>query len=358
MLKSIQRVARLSPRFPFAPRFASTTTTSGNATIQRGKRVLTFQSSTDEPIIHPAFVTRVERTTFMNQPIKPCVSITSCEYYDLDKIRSLLSLKGLAPIQIVPNECILFKTPKGSNLFIFKFGTIVAWDLPEQELVDDVLPLFQEAMINSYKVQSEDLDYVDLNEADKTSYVTHDEIICLNNDPQNKLLDMLAFSYGISRSTRLAILEKSIEDHINLTRSTIQKLADGEKITVDSRSATKLSGRLLLLRGKLNLYSELVETPDIYWSEPRLEKIHTKISNELDVPQRINVLNRKLDYLTDESHALVEVLTHKSEKILELIIIYLIVIEVCFESYHFYDHLGGTYNLNYFYKLIHGVDKV
>lgn len=293
----------------------------------------------------------------MNQPLKPLVSVTSCETYDLDKVRSCLSLRGLAPLQIVPHECILFKTPKGSQVFVFKFGSLVAWDVCESEVINTILPMFENCMLNQYKVQSEDLDYVDLVEGDKTSYVTRDEIICLNSDPQIKLLDMLAFSYGISRSTRLAVLEKAVENHISLTRTTIQKLAEGKKISVDSRSATKLSGRLLLLRGKLNLYSELVETPDIYWSEPRLEKIHNKISNELDVHTRINVLNRKLDYLADESHALVEILTHNTEKILELIIIYLIVIEVCFELYHFYDQLGGSYNLNYFYKLIHGVDK-
>lgn len=354
MFKALNKVGRCFPLFSSVVRLASTSTAS---IVPRGKRVLTFQSSTDEPIIHPAFVTRVERTTFMNQPIKPCVSITTCEYYDLNKVKSSLSLNGLTPIQIVPNECILFKTINGSNIFIFKFGTIVSWDVPEVEVINDILPMFQDSMINSYKIQSEDLDYVDLNDIEKTSYVTSDEIICLNSDSENKLLDMLAFSYGISRSTRLAILEKSIEDHINLTRTTIEKLSNGEKLSVDSRSATKLSGRLLLLRGKLNLYSELVETPDIYWSETRLEKIHNKISNELDVPIRINVLNRKLDYLTDESHALVEILTHKTEKNLELIIIYLIVIEVCFELYHFYDHLGGTYNLSYFYKLLHGVEK-
>lgn len=141
-------------------------------------------------------------------------------------------------------------------------------------------------------------------------------------------------------------------DHIELTKSTIQKLSKGEAIGVDANEVLKLSGRLLLLRGKLNLYSELVETPDIYWSESRLEKIHDQVSTILDIPKRINILNRKLDYLTDEAHALIGILTKRNETTLELIIIYLIMVEVGFELYHFYERLGGKYSMEYFKILI------
>lgn len=313
----------------------------------------------NETIIHPAFVTSSNLTSFLGKPVRPVVSVTRCETYDLAKVRSKLSLKGVAPIQIVPNECILFKY-KQQDVFVFKFGTIVAWNIEEEEILHEVVPLFKDAEIHTYSYQSEDLDYVELtaktgagaNAAD--SHVSPEtEIICLNSEsPQQKLLDMLAFSYGISRSTRLAILEEAVERHIQLSRLTIDKLSEGQRIAVDPKDTLKLSGRLLLLRGKLNLYSELVETPDIYWSEARLEKIHENISQALDISKRIVILNRKLDYLSDEAEALISIMSKRTEVKLELIIIYLIVIEVCFEVYHFYDRLGGKYNIEYFRALL------
>ena len=315
--------------------------------------------SENETIIHPAFVTSSNLTSFLGKSVRPVVSVTRCETYDLAKVRSELSLKGVAPIQIVPNECILFKY-KQQDVFVFKFGTIVAWNIEEDEILHDVVPLFKDAEIHSYSYQSEDLDYVELTaktgaDADAAhSYVSPEtEIICLNSaSPQQKLLDMLAFSYGISRSTRLAILEEAVERHIQLSRLTIDKLSEGQRVAVDPKDTLKLSGRLLLLRGKLNLYSELVETPDIYWSEARLEKIHENISQALDISKRIVILNRKLDYLSDEAEALISIMSKRTEVNLELIIIYLIVIEVCFEVYHFYDRLGGKYNIEYFRALL------
>ena len=367
-------------------------TSFNNGTISKSlasqrKKVLTFQKSEvseldpnkningTETIIHPAFVTSSNLETYLGQRVKPVVSVTKCESYDFDKVFSVLSLKGLAPVKIVPGECIKFNWNQNC-VFIFKFGTIVAWNINEKEVINNILPIFKNSEITSYQYQSEDLDYIEINKdidqvkdenfekiineqneiglQTSESYISKDtEIICLNvPNKSQKLLDMLAFSYGISRSTRLAILEEAVETHINLTRSTIEKLSHGEKIAVDPKETLKLSGRLLLLRGKLNLYSELVETPDIYWSESRLEKIHDKVSNALDISKRVNILNRKLDYLSEEADALVSIMSKRTEVNLELIIIYLIVIEVCFETYHFYERLGGKYNIEYFKALL------
>lgn len=385
---SILRPFTQSWKLTFLRRYTS----SNNGTISKSlasqrKKVLTFQKSEvseldpneningTETIIHPAFVTSSNLETYLGQRVKPVVSVTKCESYDFDKVFLVLSLKGLAPVKIVPGECIKFNWNQNC-VFIFKFGTIVAWNINEKEVINNILPIFKNSEITSYQYQSEDLDYIEINkDVDQVkdenfekiineqneiglqtseSYISKDtEIICLNvPNKSQKLLDMLAFSYGISRSTRLAILEEAVETHINLTRSTIEKLSHGEKIAVDPKETLKLSGRLLLLRGKLNLYSELVETPDIYWSESRLEKIHDKVSNALDISKRVNILNRKLDYLSEEADALVSIMSKRTEVNLELIIIYLIVIEVCFETYHFYERLGGKYNIEYFKALL------
>jgi uncharacterized Rmd1/YagE family protein len=349
---------------------------SNSVAAQQRKKVLTFQTTqantingldlhSHDTIIHPAFVTSSNLKTFMDQPVKPVVSVTKCESYDLEKVKALLSKKLISPIQIVPGECITFKWNQLNDIFIFKFGTIVAWNVDEDEVINQIIPLFNEAEINSYYYQSEDLDFIEFdvtnsspinNNKSNESFVSQEtEIICLNvPSTQQKILDMLAFSYGISRSTRLAILEEAVETHIDMTRSTIDKLSKGQKIAVDPKEAMKLSGRLLLLRGKLNLYSELVETPDIYWSESRLEKIHEKISNALDISKRVHILNRKLDYLSEEAEALIAIMSKRTEVKLELIIIYLIVIEVCYETYHFYERLGGKYNVEYFRALLEG----
>ena len=57
--------------------------------------------------------------------------------------------------------------------------------------------------------------------------------------------------------------------------------------------------------------SQLLETPDFYWSEAKLEELYQMMSRTLDVNHRISILNKKLDYANE----LVSVLRgHLSEK--------------------------------------------
>lgn len=333
----------------------SSVPSSNSVAAQQRKKVLTFEQSSNDSSIHPLFATSSNLETFKGKQVKPVVSITKSETYDLQKIKETLTRISITPIPIVPGECIKFEWNKNQEVFVFKFGTIVAWDIDEKQVVNKIIPMFTDAEINSYPYQSEDLDYIELDQkasetSSNESFVSKEtEIICLkDSNPQQKILDMLAFSYGISRSTRLAILEESVQRHIEMTRSSIDKLSQGKRISVNPKEALKVSGRILLLRGKLNLYSELVETPDIYWSESKLERIHENISTALDISKRVSILNRKLDYLSEESQAMISILSTRKEVNLELIIIYLIVIEVCYETYHFYERLGGRYNIEYF----------
>lgn len=87
----------------------------------------------------------------------------------------------------------------------------------------------------------------------------------------------------------------------------------------------------------MNLYSELIETPDLYWSEPFLEKIYNNVSKILDINSRISIMNRKLDYATEEQRAFLSVLNEKKSTRLEWIIILLIMVEVVFEIHHYYE---------------------
>ena len=139
-------------------------------------------------------------------------------------------------------------------------------------------------------------------------------------------------------------LEATLDSHIEKTREFTESLSRGRKLNISEKAVLQSTGRLFLMRGKLNLYSELIETPDLYWSEPQLEKIYRQISRNLDIQPRISILNTKLDYATDEARALMAVLNEKKGTRLEWIIIYLITVEVCFELFHFYEKYQDIYN--------------
>jgi len=299
----------------------------------------------------PSFLHEIRNQQHLQ--IKPCTTFTTCESYDFDKILNDQNNNGLEIRNLIPNEILYFKFEKEYDVLILSNGSIVVWGMDESNVETKILPLLKPYMTSLYPFpESEDMDYLEvssdtLNRHDdllssSSSYLEEDIIVINAQDNEQQLLDKAAFSSGLSRSTRLAIIENALERHILQTRKLSEHLSQGKKINLSEKELLKSTGRLFLLRGKLNLYSELIEIPDLYWSEPNLEKIYRQISNNLDISPRISILNKKLDYATDESRALMSTLTDEKSTRLEWIIIYLIMIEVCFEIFHFYERFTDS----------------
>lgn len=275
----------------------------------------------------------------LHEYLKPVTSLTIGESIDLDKVRSIFKKSGVPHSVIIRDEVLLCDVNK-KQIMVLANGTLVGWDITE-ELIEKYVPEIWDAVSGIYESESEEMDYISLDmqltEEERPSFVLEDVFVSQGSDPEERLLEMAAFAVGLSRSTRLSILEESLEKHIQLTRENSEVLSEGLELKTKEADILKLTGRLFLIRGKLNLYSELIETPDLYWSEPNLEKIYESISRRLDIQPRILIMNRKLDYVTEEQRALLSVLSEKKGTRLEWIIIILILVEVCFETFHFME---------------------
>ncbi|KAI5952878.1 hypothetical protein KGF54_003745 [Candida jiufengensis] len=284
-----------------------------------------------------------EKTKTLESHLSIVTSVTVGDSINFDKIQDDLNSKHNCEI-IVPEEVINIYVSPISNLMVLSNGTLVGWNLSEDKIIDKFLPNIVNSINSKYsEYESEEIDWIELKQLPEqplnngSSYL-HGEILVVQGlNPDKRLLDMAAFAIGLSRSTRLSILENQLDEFLTLTRNNSEILSLGKRITATEHDLLRITGRLFLLRGKLNLYSELIETPDLYWSEPDLEKIYNSVSKILDINSRISIMNRKLDYATEEQRAFLSVLNEKKSTRLEWIIILLIMIEVGFESFHFYE---------------------
>ena len=65
--------------------------------------------------------------------------------------------------------------------------------------------------------ESEEMDFVELDT--NASFIQGDILVLQSQqEEQQRLLEMAAFTLGLSRATRLLVLEESLERHIRLTR--------------------------------------------------------------------------------------------------------------------------------------------
>jgi uncharacterized Rmd1/YagE family protein len=194
-------------------------------------------------------------------------------------------------------------------------------------LLDHLKP----AQIEPYHdIEEEELDYIQ-DEQLRTGVMG--DIVLLGPD-EDLIYAKLAFSNGIARSTKLAVLEEQLDNYLDSTREIPRILVRGKKLPWGRAKTMQKVGELLAFRGELNLHSELVETPDLYWARPQLEEYYNRISKRLDVVLRITLLNQKLDYANELAAFLRSHLSEKHSLALEWGIIGLIAIEVVFGVIH------------------------
>lgn len=263
-------------------------------------------------------------------------------------------------------------TKQAGDVLVFPSGTVVSWNLPERVALKVIQAVLPPAAINSHstyiEVEKEDMQFIEDSTTDRSSIVGDTIVIGTKSEPERTdddtntspevetLLAKIAFSSGLARSTKLAVLERLTDAYFESTRTIPLILSKGSPLPVRKpRSLARLfellgfgsrlpfsrsfilrkTGELLNIRAQLNLYSELTDSlPDMFWDsrhELGLEGYYELVGRALDVGVRIKVLNEKMDYAQEIASVLRETLSERHNLRLEWGIIVLIAIEVLFE---------------------------
>jgi uncharacterized Rmd1/YagE family protein len=244
------------------------------------------------------------------------------------------------------------------DIFIFPSGNIVSWSLPSptiSSLAKLITPSAETAFTQD--VETEDLEYTEdarvrksrvggdiiiLGTAPSENYIPSSSssapLSSTEIDPGTSLnitLAKIAFSSGLARSTKLAVLESLLDKYLATTSTIPTLLSRGSRLPFTRSFILCKTGELLQFRAQLNLYSELTDSlPDLFWDsrhELGLEGYYDAVGRALDVHVRIRQLNEKLDYASGIVEVLRERLSERHSLGLEWMIIVLIAVEVGFE---------------------------
>lgn len=269
---------------------------------------------------------------------------TSDEYkFDSLKnhLKSATSLKELpedamdvlhVELKFQPSE--LFK-----GYFLFREGSVVFWNCTEDEKAETLklLTKFQVAPYEASLVDEQSESLVCRVAEGKSALVNGDIHLQMMEGNSFNPLEMLAFSNAISHSVKLAIWEAFLDKDVTSNKSLLEDLKKGRKLRVSMDDVLKRCGRLYNLRHHINLGSSLLDSPDFYWDRSNLEKLYLKTCQFLNIPLRTRVINEKLHHSVEFVELIRDHLKDKHHTRLELMIIFLIMIEVFFGSCHFLE---------------------
>jgi uncharacterized Rmd1/YagE family protein len=79
----------------------------------------------------------------------------------------------------------------------------------------------------------------------------------------------VTISHGLAQSCKLLLFEVRMDRTLETTRGIPKSLAVEGKVLLTPRQITTQMGQLYRLRMDVNLVSNVLDTPDFFWAEPR-----------------------------------------------------------------------------------------
>ena len=73
-----------------------------------------------------------------------------------------------------------------------------------------------------------------------------------------------------------------------------RQLAEKGALRLRRHEALKLTGRLFKLRRDVNLVSNVLDVPELFWSEASLKDLYSAVREYMEIRPRVEVLNEKL----------------------------------------------------------------
>ncbi|KAI8996908.1 hypothetical protein BDB01DRAFT_713926 [Pilobolus umbonatus] len=217
------------------------------------------------------------------------------------------------------------KTVRCPEIFLFDYGVVVFWGMSfkEEQRILKLLEPFEEEKLDGADVETEQFHYY-YNESYQPRI--YNDIITLRH-PSNYLIK-LTISHAIAQSVKMTLFERLIDDTINETKYIPQVMAESGNIHMSRTAITKKIGQLFIMRINVNLVSNILDTPEIFWSEPALEPLYSAIRGYLEISQRVELLNQRVEVISDLLEMLKDHLNSSHGEQLEWIVIWLIAMEI------------------------------
>jgi uncharacterized Rmd1/YagE family protein len=210
------------------------------------------------------------------------------------------------------------------DVFIFPIGCVIFWGVRE-EVRNQILDFIQLYEIDSFPLHAQDTATYIYNSGEKTHIHEEEDKINLETDD---VLIKLSMSHAFAQSVKLIHFEDSVMETIKNSRYLTEELAKYGKTSLSRKQLSQKIGTLFVERNSINLHSDSLDTPEFFWRKPRYEPYYIMAAAYMDITTRLQILNRRLDVIHELYDILSEELKHLHSSRLELVIIYLIVIEV------------------------------
>jgi len=142
----------------------------------------------------------------------------------------------------------------------------------------------------------------------------------------------------MSKAAMLSFQERRSAGEFDRIEPLAQDLADDGRFSVRSQELMRAVGNMLLSEHRLTSRAEVMDKPELLWSNSHLEGLHARLEGDYEIIDRAKALERKLATLVRTAETLLETVRYKSSHRVEWYIVALIVMELVVSLYGHFGH--------------------
>lgn len=224
------------------------------------------------------------------------------------------------------DELFEFKKRRNTyDVFIFGYGIIVFWGTTKEQekFILEIIDEFLVEKLDESHIENEILYFY---YTKKQSSKIQNDILSLKKS--SDFMPKLAISHAMAQSAKLSNYENLVGASINSTQSIPRSLGRHGKVMLPRSDIVKRMGKLYLVKTEINLISNVLDTPEVFWSKPSSEPLYRTIRNYLEITQRATLLNKRVNVIQDLLSVLREEAINTNDEYLVWIIIFLLAIDV------------------------------
>jgi uncharacterized Rmd1/YagE family protein len=220
---------------------------------------------------------------------------------------------------------LILKLLEDQYVVLTKFGAVSFWNVKkrlESQFINEIIPYVRNyregyPFFDTLKV------YIGYQKEESMSF----EQVFLEELDLEK---MKIISYISAQSVAL----DRYEEEINLVLKEARQVIDNLRVSGKTKYSEKLMlqriGQVLAVKQNTIVNVALFDKLDETWERPELENLYNRLFVEYELQERFDVLNKKMDFLSESNATLVNFISSQKNNTMEFIIVILIIVELIF----------------------------
>ena len=210
----------------------------------------------------------------------------------------------------------------GEYAALTKFGTVTFWNVKKNlanQFVREIAPFV--------KSRRESYDFTDT----LTVHIRGGEERFTFEEAYLKSLDLekiKIISYVSAQSVALNRYENEIDERLDELGKIVENLKTSGRTRFTEGNLLKQIGNVLSVKQNTVSSLSLFDKPGETWEREEIEKLYNRLRSEYELRDRFDVLNEKIDFLSENNTTLMNFITSQKAHFLEIIVVILIIIEI------------------------------